>query len=302
MNLKVHLTNRGLNNRVEQTATGSEIQLTPDFQNSIGIGGYLWKVGFKLYLPLPTNWFTDEFNFDSRIFDIRGTLYTRKWLFDGTFQWYENQFPRSLPDSQLPTEADNRVTTVQSSFIVTHLLSGNRVSFRAPYSRNELQTRNSGSWMVGAGVSYARVGGTNSIFNAPVRSIFGRDSLVQNLEAVTYQVRPGYMHNFVLGDFFLHTAFALGIGLQQRSTERANTPNRNQWGVVPEYHLRGALGYDNGRYFGSIFMVWEQSSFEIEGLRVTNSSRNIQLFVGYRFATPAWLRKLEPKFLDKITD
>lgn len=302
MNLKLHFTNRGLRTSVLQKSSGQSLQLAPDNRNFIGVGAYFWRLGVKLYLPLPVSWFFNQAEeFSSRVIDLQAGLYLDKWMFDGSLQWYSQLYPASenIPSDIVKQASDNQLTSLQSYLTVTYLFTEDQVSFKSSYNRNEMQLRSAGSWMLSGGLSYYTLRGQNSIFDPSQRIRFGTDSLISQLSATAFQLRPGYVYNFVFGKFMLHGAASVGLAFQNKSFTKP-TVSGNSLGVAPEYNLRASIGYDDGKYFASLFLVLQQSSLSIEGIRLDNSSRNIQFFVGYRLPTPAWLKNLRPALMDKI--
>ncbi len=302
MNLKLHFTNRGLRTSILQENSGQSIQLAPDNQNYVGIGAYFWRLGVKLYLPLPVSWFFNRAEkFSSRVIDLQAALYLDRWLFDGSLQWYSQLYPVSenIPQELVAEASDNQLTSLQSYFTVTYLVTEDQVSFKSSYNRNEMQLRSAGSWMLSGGISYYTLRSQNSIFDPSLRTRFGTDSLISQLSATAFQLRPGYVYNFVFGKFTLHAAVSVGMAFQNKSFTKPAVSG-NSLGVAPEYNLRAAIGYDDGEYFASLFLVFQQSSLSVEGIRLDNSSRNVQFLIGYRLPTPAWLEKLRPAFMDKI--
>lgn len=300
MNLKLHLTNRGLRTSILQENTGQSVQLAPNSRNFVGVGAYFWRIGIKLYLPLPVSWFFDRARaFDSRVIDIQSGLYLDKWLFDASLQWYSQLYPLAEATTPEPLSPEHNLYSLQASLTATYLFSGDRVSFKSPYNRNEMQLQSAGSWMLSGGFSYYQLDGEHSVFGTYSQENFGDASLISRIAATSFHFRPGYVYNFVFGKFYLHTAASAGMALQDKSFTRADLSDR-RLGVAPEYNLRAALGYDDGRYFASLFFVFQRTSLQVDALRLQNTSRNVQLFVGYRLPTPAWLQKLRPDILDKI--
>jgi hypothetical protein len=300
MNLKLHLTNRGLQTSILQKSNGQEVQLAPNSRNFVGVGAYFWRIGVKLYLPLPVSWFFDRAReYDSRVIDIQSGLYLDKWLFDASLQWYSQLYPLSENEASIPSPAENGLYSLQASLTTTYLFSGDRVSFKSPYNRNEMQLESAGSWMLSGGFSYYKLDGEQSILGTASQDNFGDVSLISRVTAMSFHFRPGYVYNYVFGKFYLHTAASVGVALQDKSFIKSDITG-DRLGVAPEYNLRAALGYDDGRYFASLFFVFQSTSLQFEELRINNSSRNVQFFVGYRLPTPAWLQKLRPALLDKI--
>jgi hypothetical protein len=296
MNVKLLVTNRGLTTSLRRTSDDERVRFAPDNRSYLGVGGYVWGLGFQVHLPLPLSWFFDEtIASESRIFDVQATLYLKQWLLEGIYQSYRNLYPAgqmAFGEQVLNDEIDSR--KVQAT--ATYLFGGERVAMRSPYNRNLKQLKSAGSWMFTFGFSSLELQGRESVVPSAYRSAFAPDTLYSDLRAAALLGRPGYIYNLVEGDFFLHASASVGLSLQ-RKFYRREAIREQEWGLAPVYNFRAALGYDNGRYFAGISGVYYRTYMQADQLRLLEEARNLQLFFGYRFAEPGWISRNKPAIL-----
>jgi hypothetical protein len=299
MNLKMLITNRGLSTSISSTLTDSRLQYLPNNRTYLGVGGYIWGLGFQVHLPLPVNWFFENpLDNESKIIDIQSTLYKKKWLVEGSFQLYRNLYVKNQTEKALPNleQEDTAIRARRMMVSATHLFSGDQVSIKAPFSRNVEQLQSAGSWMLTNGFSSIQIKGAQSLLPHSARQDFGSDSLVSQMESISYFIRPGYAYNFVYRQFFLHLSGSAGAALQYKLFKR-NGQRGTDWGVAPVFNLRAATGFDNGKYFAGVSAIIHHSRLRVHDLLLQENAQNFQLFVGYRFGEPEWLRGLRPSFL-----
>lgn len=300
MNLKFITTNRSLNTALEHSDRDERMKLAPDNRSYLGIGGFVWGIGFQFHLPMPVRWFFDkERSRDSRMFDFQGTLFRNKWLLDGGYQVYRNLYISNASDfaGSEALMAGEQFDLRRMLGTVTYVFQGDRISFKSAFNLNHRQLQSMGSWLITAG--YASVALESKSPTAPPDPMTTEEDLPSRIRGLSFVLRPGYGYQFVHRNFFVHTSAAAGLALQYQTYTQGEL-NQNGWGVVPTYNLRGSLGYDNGRYFASLLGVFYHTSLDAGALRLTEDSHNIQLMVGYRFAEPKWLREAKPAFLEKF--
>ncbi|WPP49359.1 DUF4421 family protein [Catalinimonas niigatensis] len=298
LNVKFIITNRTLNTSLQGNEQDKRMKLAPNQLSYLGIGGYIWGIGFQLHQALPIGWFYDnELLDDSRVFDFQGTLFRNKWLLDGGYQSYQNLYisnPDDFADGQALMSGE-QFDLRRMLGTVTYALNGRRLAFKSAFNLNHRQLQSAGSGLLTAGYAYTRLKSENPALS----SIPIQEALPSAIRGVSFLLRPGYAYHFVYRKFYLHTSAAAGLALQYQTYTRAEV-RQNNWGLAPSYNLRGSLGYDNGRYFASLLGVFYRTSLEVEELHLRENAHNIQLMVGYRFAEPKWLLDRKPAILKKL--
>lgn len=301
MNLKLLMANRGLTTIVSHSDIDESVRFAPNNLYLVGIGSYFWDFSVKLYLPLPQHWFFDQADQpQTQIFDLQASLFRQNWFFEGAFQQYDNVYPQEKGTPERDTSDGDRLPLFTRRLIVnaTYLFSGEQISLKSPFSRNVVQKRNAGSWMLTSGFSSIEARGENSLLPARMHSRLGNDSLVSEMSAVGMELRPGYAYNFGYKRFFMHTSASAGAAFQYKLYKKDGARGSSA-GVAPMFDLRAALGYDNGKFFGGISALLNHTQLRLGELRIQQQTRNLQFFVGYRLAEPLWLQKLEPSILKR---
>lgn len=106
----------------------------------------------------------------------------------------------------------------------------------------------------------------------------------------------GYYHNFVLHkNWYLSMGITPGAGFiftklsTRLPTETVHTKQNN---AVFRLDGRAGLGYNGKRFFTGLTMKFSESKFQQQNTSVSNRDQAVswQLFVGYRFTTPKWLK------------
>ncbi|MDF9795030.1 hypothetical protein OKW21_000293 [Catalinimonas alkaloidigena] len=304
MNVKALLINRGLNTSLRNVDKGSRIDFAPNNLNYIGVGWYFWGVGVKLHFPLPVSWFYERADiFKSQVIDIRGTLYQKHWLLEGGVQLYQNLYlsEGQTLDDGLNSASETGIQAFRFTSSVTYLFSGEEVSVKAPFNRNNIQLQNAGTWMLTGGFSYINLSGEGSVIPERARNEFANDSTITEVSANSFFIRPGYTYNFVYRNFFLHASGSVGLALQRKNLERVDS-DMDKLGVAPLYNFGAAIGYDNGKYFAGISSVFTYGYMQLGNIRLQERARNTELFIGYRFPEPNWIKNNKPRFLNWFTN
>ncbi|MEK6481986.1 DUF4421 family protein [Catalinimonas sp. 4WD22] len=304
MNVKALIINRGLNTSLRNLNNETKLNFAPNNLNYIGVGWYFWGIGVKLHFPLPVSWFYERADiFKSQVIDIRGTLYQKKWFLEGGLQLYQNLY---LSDGQtlddgLNNASETGIRALRFTTSFTYLFSGEEVSVKAPFNRNNVQLKNAGTWMLTGGVSYIDLSGDDSVVPSRARNDFSSDTTITEISGVSFFVRPGYAYNFVYRNFFIHASASVGLALQQKSLERRDS-EMDELGISPLYNFSAAIGYDNGKYFAGISSVFTYGYMQVDNIRLQERARNTELFVGYRFPEPNWIKNNKPRFLNWFTN
>lgn len=306
MNFKFIVTHRNLSTSLRHKDQSERMKLAPNNLSYVGLGGYIWGIGFQLHQSMPIRWFFDQDIFrESQIFDFQGTLFKNRWMLDGAYQAYRNlnvSNPEDFPGGQ-QLMAGEQFDTRRMMATLTHVFNGHRLSFKSAFNLNQRQRRSAGSWLATAGYTAIEVegeGGAAAPDNTSSLSLLNtQDELISSIRSAAFVLRPGYAYHWVYRNFFLHTSATAGMALQYKMYSRGEA-ELSRWGIAPSYNLRGSLGYDNGRYFATLLGVFYRTSLQAEELRLRETAYNMQLMVGYRFAEPKWLRNAKPGILEKF--
>ena len=294
LNLRVLWVNKGLNLRVNSQAGDSAFFYGPRFRHYAGFGGFLWNIGFNFLVPLPLSGQDDHI----KRFDFQGSLFAKYWLIDVIYQRYKGYYIKPAgTKSKDPADhfdSDLLARKIQASF--TYLPGGKKFSLRAPFNQGVQQVKSASSFLLSGGFSYFKIRGQNGIL-PPVWS--GPDQRVLNsVRLASVNGMVGYSGILVHRNFFLHLYGLAGLGFQQKRYVQEEV--QNTFSVRPLYDGRAALGYDNGHYYGGIYGIADYASFHVSVWHFEEITTQLRLFVGIRLTEPAFLRRIEPRFLKRL--
>ena len=298
LNLRLLWVSRGFDLRARHPQQPGRLLYLPRYRPRVGVGGFLWNVGFNLLLPLALPQASDEQTF--RRFDFQGSLFARRWLVDGAYHRYRG-FNLQAVGQDDPVERarqfrDQLVTKkIQAS--ITYLPGGDRVSLRSPYNQGDRLIRSTGSLLLSGGGTYLTVRDPADVI--ALRSAeLNDDAPLSWVRVYALSSRLGYVTNLVYRGWFVHALVATGLDWQQtyyRAAKRENT-----FSVEPTFDVRSGVGYDSGRFYGGLYGSLDYHQFEAGEWQFQGTSGQLRLFFGIRFAEPTWLHRRKPKFLEKL--
>ncbi|MGB3589845.1 MAG: DUF4421 family protein [Tunicatimonas sp.] len=293
LNLRVLFVQKGLQLRI-QDQTGSERYFfTPWHRNYVGIGGFLWNIGFNLFLPVSPP-VRDR---NLRRFDFQGSLFGQNWLIDGIYQNYRG-FVRSREPFNMASPTDRLIQNAGVKKIqttVTYVPSGEKFSLSFPYNQGYQQRKSSGSLLLSADFSYKNIRASNGILPQDEVSIQEQLSLV---ESYSFTAMVGYGATLIYRKYYLHAFGLTGLGFQRVNYQ--TTKDNRLFAIEPAYDARGALGRDQGNWYAGIYAASDFTTTDVQNWRFVGRSTQVRIFFGVRFSEPKFLRKIKPKFLQNM--
>jgi hypothetical protein len=118
----------------------------------------------------------------------------------------------------------------------------------------------------------------------------------------------GYQHTFVVKhSFYFSLGVTPGIGFVHSgitTTTDSASQKTKQTNTIARFDARTGLGYNGNRFFSGLYMTAFSSAGEEQHTAVISGESGVmfQLFVGYRFNAPKFLREKEKQMNDKMND
>ena len=293
LNLRLIYALRGGDLRVRHPQQEGRLLYLPRYHPRVGVGGFLWNIGFNLLLPLPLPRLAQ----DQRIkrFDFQGSVFATRWLVDGIFQRYRGFTLRraGVPPSLEMDEFRPELVTKKMSVAITYLPGGNRVSLRTPYNQGVRQRKSAGSLLLSGSGTYLAVRDPAAV--VPAIGLPAELAL-ERVRVYALSSKLGYTANLVYRSWFVHLLAMTGLDWQQTYYVQGET--QSAFAVEPAYDLRSGLGYDNGRWYAGVYGTLDYNQYQAGDWQFQATSGQLRLFFGIRLAEPRWLQRRKPKFLE----
>ncbi len=293
LNLRVIYALRGGDLRVRHPQQEGRLLYLPRYHPRVGVGGFLWNIGFNLLLPLPLPRLAQ----DQRInrFDFQGSVFATRWLVDGIFQRYRGFTLRraGVPPSLEMDEFRPELVTKKMSVAITYLPGGNRISLRTPYNQGVRQRKSAGSLLLSGSGTYLTVRDPAEV--VPAIGLPTELSL-ERVRVYALSSKVGYAANLIYRSWFVHLLAMTGLDWQQMYYVQGET--QAAFAVEPAYDLRGGLGYDTGRWYAGVYGTLDYNQYQAGDWQFQATSGQLRFFFGIRLAEPRWLQRLKPKFLE----
>ncbi|UII28439.1 DUF4421 domain-containing protein [Fulvivirga maritima] len=291
---------------ISQNDRNDRVNYIPNNQGVVGLGVYVFDIGFEMALKVPDFLQRNEDQFGVTEFkDFQGNIYGRKWCFDITYQkyrgFYINNADQVFPDfdSQgiYPLRRDLGIRKVILNGI--HIFDSDRYSFRAGYNQSERQLRSAGSVLLITSLNNTKIEADSSLLPIEIGDHFGEDANLVNGEFSAFSLLPGYGYTFVKKYFYFNINAAVGAGLQYQEYY-LNEEYKSDFVLESKVNLRASLGYDHENFFFGATAIYDNGSMQLEDARISSATGNYKFFIGYRFNEFGFLKYSIRDTLEKI--
>jgi hypothetical protein len=229
---------------------------------------------------------------ETKYLDAQAHIYPRKMVIDLFLQLYKGFYLTdglgAAAGENYLTRPDMKIQKIGAS--VQYVFNHDKFSYRAAFLQNEWQKKSAGTFLLGAemygGLAHEE---SNLIPDALI------DDPSRNFKTIRFfELGPnvGYAYTLVIKKHFFLTASAaanLGVGYSTHHGERGR---HTQWGINPNYFLRGFAGYNSERW--SINANYVHSNVQLPengGFSNAMMTGNYRLNFIYRFLPGPKLKK-----------
>ncbi|MCF6223248.1 MAG: DUF4421 domain-containing protein [Flavobacteriaceae bacterium] len=263
---------------------GVEFKIKPNTDYRTEVAVHYRFVSFKLgFSPhLFTN-FNEDNKGKTKVFKFNTDLYIKKWVQTLSYSqikgFYSPDFP--IPDD-FPTDylILDQLKTYNFTGITRYRFNEN-YSIKGITTQTEIQRKSAGTFMPSLSYSYNRlINGTTN----------------QKLNTFNFILSAGYLHTFVINKkIYASIGVSPGAGIDFNTIE-----DRNNNGTIKDKdtnytlnfdgHL--GLGYNSSRWFGGgFFRMLSTTRKETQIVNYDTFRTHFQVFFGYRFDAPKFLKK-----------
>lgn len=186
---------------------------------------------------------------ETKYLDAQAHIYPRKMVIDLFLQLYKGY--HLLPEGLGAAAGDNFLTRPDMKMqkigaSVQYVFNHGRFSYRAAFLQNERQKKSAGTFLLGAEMYGGLAHEESNLI--PDVLIDDRSRNFKTIRFFELGPNAGYAYTWVIEKHFFITASAaanLGVGY---STHHGENGRHTQWGVNPNFFLRGFAGYNSKRW------------------------------------------------------
>lgn len=261
---------------------GIEFEIKPNIDYRTEVSVHYRFISFTLgFTPhLFTN-FDEENKGETKIFKFETDIYIQKWIqtigYSQTKSYYSPDYP--IPDDY-PTDylILNKLNIYNVKGATRYLFNSN-YSLKAITTQTEIQRKSAGTFIPGMLYSY------NYIKN---------DETNQRLKTFNATLTAGYLHTFVISRrFYASVGATPGIGLDINKIKLVEYEgSSSDTNITLNFDGHLGLGYNSTNWFGGGFFKLNTIDREENDIvNYDNVRTHFQVFIGYRFNAPKFLKK-----------
>jgi hypothetical protein len=288
------LKQRSLNFELQRNRGNDLLTFKPNNTFSLGVGLYLFELGFELAFAIPINEKSRYIYGESDARDLQLNVLGKRWGLDAFYQKYSgfyitdkgNEPATGNPYPQRP-DIDSR----NFGFTANYVFNNQRFSFRSVYNFAERQLVSKGSLLLFAAVRSFRLSADSSIVSNQQQQIFGDNVSFEQLRYTTFSIAPGYTYSMIYKSFFLNGSLAVGPAHNWIKYQLEAGDERNEISINTFVSARIGIGYNGDRMFGGVIFFSQGSIVKFEDVKFSNNNGSFKILMGYRFGETGILKK-----------
>ncbi len=273
---------------IENQEAERALDLLPSGSTSLGVGFNYRRFGLGLAFSLPISASQERKFGKTKRLDIQGSMYGKKIGGEAFLQRYESYYNSNPEDfidwnnDFFPQLPDMQVLSV--GVVGFYIFNDERYSYRAAFVRDEIQTRSSGSFLLGVFGNFDQSETQNGFipeqFPDSTRTIID----VKEFKNFAAGVSVGYAHNFVIRDKFIFGIAVLpGFGYQRVSVTELDGSIRKEEQPAGQILTRAALGYEHRHFFIGITGYVNFRTIDLNPYDFNLATEQFRVTLGRRF-------------------
>lgn len=287
--LRVYTITKSNSLIIGNTSTGKRLVLEPNGQTNIGLGLNYKHFGLGLAFGIPKSSESNTKYGKTQRVDVQGSIYGNKIGGDGFFQMYKgyyNSNPSEFIDwneDYFPQNPSMRILSVGiSSF---YLFNSEKYSYRAAFVRDEVQTRSSGSFLLGFFANYDEAKTDNGFIPDDFPDSTKVKVDLKEFTTLALGVSIGYAHNFIIKEkLIIGLAIIPGFGYQRIDIVHLDGESGIEDQVAGQILTRLGVGYELKKFYlgltGSVnFRNMDFSPYDLE-----LATQQFRFIIGKRFS------------------
>lgn len=290
--LKVMSVVKSNSQQIINTNNNQSINLKPSGTASLGFGfNYKW-LGLAVAFGLPISAEEEKRIGKTTRFDFQLNIYSKKFIIDAFAQQY-NGFYVDKPNDLTAWSSPNfplrdSMETTSVGVGGYYIFNNKKLSYKAAYVRNAVQTKSAGSFLLGGFYNLDYAG-----FEPGATSYFVPDYFPQAVQDsfpfISYRssaigVSFGYTYTFVFWKhFFINLTAMPGVGGQTLIVYTDDGKKTTEKTSVSRFVGRMALGYENKHFILGLTSYGTTGTTKYQNFEFKPSTNNIRFFLAKRF-------------------
>jgi len=267
---------------VEENGIEFDIKPNIDYRTELSVNYRFISFKFGFSPHLFTN-YDKENKGKTKIFKFETDIYIKKWIqtlsYSQTRGYYSPDYP--VPDGY-PTDylILNKLKTYNFKGITRYRFNEN-YSLKAILTQTEIQRKSAGTFIPSLTYSY------NRLIN---------DHTNQKVFTWNFVLGAGYLHTFVINkQFYASIGASPGAGVDFNNITvniAGDKTSNNDTNYTFNFDGHLGLGYNSNRWFGGGFYRLQTTTRkDTEIINFDTVRTHFQVFIGYRFGAPKFLKK-----------
>jgi hypothetical protein len=277
-----------------RSGDGRKISYKSNKPYSLGVGLYLFELGFELAFAVPMNEQDKRVYGQSKARDLQLNILGKKWGGDLFFQKYSG-FYIDDPALKIPLGGSypqrSDITTKNLGVTLNYTFNYKKFSFRSAYNYAERQLRSSGSFLLFGSFSRFKTAGDSAILGESYADEFGTDSNIRGIKLTSLSVAPGYTYSVIYKGFFLNGMLAIGPSHSWLNYTMDTGETKYDIKFDAFLAARLGLGYNGDRFFGGLSFMSQGQRAKLDHVQLNSSNGVFKIMIGYRFKEFGVLKK-----------
>jgi hypothetical protein len=280
------LKQRSLNFELEKEDEERVLAFKPNNSYSLGLGMYLFEIGFELAFAVPLEEKSISRYGESTARDVQLNVLGKSWGVDTYYQKYQGFYVTDsdtevADDSPYPKRSD--IASRNLGLTGTYVFNNRKFSFRSAYNFAERQLFSKGSVLMSASISSFRLKADSSIVTDEQILTFGEGAAFSEIRYTSLSIAPGYTYSIVFNNFFLNGSLSLGPAHHWIKFRNDGGTDEFENTINSFAAARIAIGYNGQRIFGGVSFVTQGSNVKFQDVRFSNNNGSFKILIGYRF-------------------
>lgn len=285
---------RSLSFELEKTNRSDLLTFKPNNSYSLGVGTYLFELGFELAFAVPLDQKSKSIYGDSDARDLQLNILGKQWGLDAFYQKYSGFYltdKGNEPAAGTPYPQRPDIASRNFGLTGNYVFNNKKFSFRSAYNFAERQLLSKGSFLMFASISSFKLSADSSILSNPREQIYGEKVSFKNLRYTTFSLAPGYTYSLIFNNFFLNGSLAIGPAHHWIYYKLESGTDKNEIAINSFVAARIGIGYNGDRIFGGVIFLTQGSRVKFQDVAFSNNNGSFKILLGYRFKEVGFLKK-----------